>query len=174
MKPAHDYTIIRSNRKTLAMEITPDAKILVRAPQRAALRDIERMVADHREWIDTHMEKQRRRIELRPEPSPEEAAALKARAKAVLPERTAHYAALMGLTPAGITVTGARKRFGSCSPKNRLCFSYHLMRYPDEAVDYVVVHELAHIRHKNHGKAFYALIESILPDYKARRQLLKS
>ena len=95
------------------------------------------------------------------------------RAKVELPPRVSHYAKLMGLIPAGITITGAEKRFGSCSAKNRLCFSWHLMRYPEAAIDYVVVHELAHIPHKNHGKAFYALIETVLPDYKARKKLLK-
>ena len=79
----------------------------------------------------------------------------------------------MGLTPAGISITGAEKRFGSCSGKNRLCFSWRLMLYPPEAVDYVVVHELAHIRHKNHGRDFYALVASILPDYRQREALLR-
>ena len=79
----------------------------------------------------------------------------------------------MGVEPAGITVTGARTRFGSCSPKNRLCFSFRLMDYPMAAVEYVVVHELAHIRHKNHGPDFYKEIAAVLPDWQTRRQLLK-
>ena len=73
----------------------------------------------------------------------------------------------------GITVTGARTRFGSCSPKNRLCFSFRLMEYPLPAIEYVVVHELAHIRHKNHGPDFYRLVEGTLPDYRQRIGLLK-
>lgn len=68
---------------------------------------------------------------------------------------------------------GGEKRFGSCSASNRLCFAWRLMRYPEAAVDYVVVHELAHIRYKNHGPAFYRLIASVLPDYKERIKLLK-
>ena len=61
----------------------------------------------------------------------------------------------------------------SCSGKNRLCFSWRLMDYPEEAIDYVVVHELAHIRHHNHSRDFYALVASILPDYKERQALLR-
>ena len=80
----------------------------------------------------------------------------------------------MGVCPTGITVTGAQKRFGSCSAKDRLCFSYHLMRYPEPAIDYVVVHELAHIFHKNHSKSFYAYVEKYMPDYKECEKLLKS
>ena len=89
------------------------------------------------------------------------------------PERVARYAARMGVRPAGITITGARKRFGSCSGKDRLCFSWRLMQYPQAAIDYVVVHELAHIRHKNHGPGFYAFVQEILPDWRERRALLK-
>ena len=95
------------------------------------------------------------------------------RAKAILPEKVDHYAKSMGLQPSGITITGARTRFGSCSPKNRLCFSWRLVAYPEEAIDYVVVHELAHIVHRNHGPEFHALVERILPDHRKRRELLK-
>lgn len=79
----------------------------------------------------------------------------------------------MNLYPTALKITSAKTRFGSCSGKDSICFSYLLMRYPDEAIDYVVVHELAHIKHKNHSKAFYTLIEKYLPDYKEREKLLK-
>ena len=92
----------------------------------------------------------------------------------MLPERVAYWAARMGVEPAGITITAARTRFGSCSGKNRLSFSLYLMDYPAEAIEYVVVHELAHIEHHNHSAAFYKLIEQYLPDYRSRIKLLKS
>ena len=95
------------------------------------------------------------------------------RAKEILPPKVAHYAALLGVEPTGLTVTSARTRFGSCSGKNRLSFSWRLMDYPEEAIDYVVVHELCHIRHHDHSPAFYDLIASVMPDHKARRALLR-
>jgi predicted metal-dependent hydrolase len=165
----YDYSVVYSRRKTLALEITKDSKIIVRAPMRTSRQRIEQMVQSHAQWIERHLERQRQRGASRPEPSAEEAALLKARAKTELPARVAYYGRLMGLAPSGVTITGAEKRFGSCSPKNRLCFSWRLMLYPQAAVDYVVVHELAHIRHKNHGKAFYALIASALPDYRREK-----
>ena len=79
----------------------------------------------------------------------------------------------MGVTPAGIKITAARKRYGSCSGKNSLCFSCFLMRCPEEAVDLVVVHELCHILEKNHGPRCYALLERVLPDYRERKKLLQ-
>lgn len=168
-----DYSLIRSNRRTLALEIGRDGKLLVRAPLRCPQRDIDRFLLSRGDWIAKHSARQKRRAAARPEPDEAQKAVLIAEAKAVLPARVALYAKLMGLAPAGITITGARTRFGSCSPKDRVCFSWRLMQYPGEAVDYVVVHELAHIAHKNHGKAFYALVASVLPDWKTRRKLLK-
>lgn len=169
----HNYSVIFSKRKTLGLEITRDLQILVRAPVRTSKRDIEQMVLKHERWIESHLEKQRKRRDARPELTLEEQTALKNQAKASIPARVAYYSRIMGLEPTGITITSAEKRFGSCSFKNRLCFSWRLMRYPDAAVDYVIVHELAHIRHKNHSKAFYAYIESYMPDYKDRKKLLK-
>lgn len=167
------YTLIRSSRRTLSLEITRDLDVLVRAPARASKAEIDRFVERHEGWIHSHVEKQRQRAQNHPEPTEEEKQELIARAKKELPERVAHYAAVMGVQPAGITITGARKRYGSCSGKNRLCFTWRLMACPDEAIDSVVVHELAHIVHKNHGPQFYALVESVMPDYHERKKKLE-
>ena len=98
---------------------------------------------------------------------------LRRRAREYLPARVEHFSRIMGLVPAAVRITAAKPRFGSCSGKNSICFSCRLMQYPDAAVDYVVVHELAHIVHKNHGKDFYRLVASVLPDYRERRALLR-
>lgn len=168
-----NYELIRSDRQTVALEVTRDGRILVRAPKRMAQRDIDAFVEKHRDWLDTHLAKQKNWQAAHPEPTEQEKQAMIEKARSVLPEKVACYAAIMGLTPSGITITSARTRFGSCSPKNRLCFSWRLMAYPEEAIDYVVVHELAHIRHRNHGPDFHALVESILPDHRKRRAMLK-
>lgn len=131
-------------------------------------------MARHADWIARHLAEQRRRLAAAPPPpTPEEIAALKARARAELPERVARWSQVMGVTPTGIKITTARKRYGSCSGKNSLCFSCFLMNCPEEAIDLVVVHELCHIREKNHGPRFYALLERYLPDYRERTKLLR-
>lgn len=168
-----DYTLIRSSRRTMALEITRDGRLLVRAPQRAPQAVIDRFVASHADWIAAHLEKQRQRAQAHPPLTEDELAALRQKARDILPGRVAHYAEWMGVTPTGVKITGAKTRFGSCSAKNSLCFSLYLMAYPDAAVDYVVVHELAHIRHKNHSPAFYAEVARVMPDYRERRKLLK-
>ena len=91
----------------------------------------------------------------------------------MLPGRVAYWAQRMGVQPAVVTITAARTRYGSCSGKNRLSFSLYLMDCPPAAIEYVVVHELAHIRHHDHSPAFYAEVERYLPDWRARRELLK-
>ena len=168
-----EYTLIRSRRKTLALEITRDAKLVVRAPLRCSQREIDRFLQQKEQWIALHMAKMQARRESHPEPTAEQETALRQKAKEILPALVAQYASRMGVEPAGITVTGARTRFGSCSPKNRLSFSFRLMEYPMEAIEYVVVHELAHIRHKNHGADFYKEIEAVLPHWREANQLLK-
>ena len=84
------------------------------------------------------------------------------------------YALVMGLEYNRISITGAKTRFGSCSSQKNICFSYRLMLYPEEAREYVIVHELAHLVEMNHSHRFYAIIERYMPDYKARRKLLKT
>jgi predicted metal-dependent hydrolase len=171
----HQYKLIRSKRKSLALEISRDLEVIVRAPNRLAKRYIDSFVADKAQWIDKHLEiaVKRRAIENKYALSPEQKEELKERARQVIPERVKYYSDLMGLVPSSIRISSAEKRFGSCSSKHRLNFSYRLMLYPDKAIDYVVVHELAHIKHLNHSRDFYKLIEKYMPDYKERARLLK-
>lgn len=175
MNAVTDYELIRSSRRTLSLEITADLRVVVRAPYRCSAREIERFVAAHEEWIARHLITQRERAEraAQRQVTPEEEARLRALAAEVIPQRVVHYGTLMGLTPTSVRITSAQKRFGSCSSKNGLCFSWRLMQYPPEAIDYVVVHELAHIRHHNHSAAFHALVAEYLPDHRARRALLR-
>lgn len=167
------YELVRSRRRTLALEVTRDGRVVVRAPMRLAQKRIDDFVTQHTGWIEEHQAIQQKRRANHPEPTEEEKEQLIRMAEDMLPEKVEKYSRMMGLYPTGITITGARKRFGSCSGKNRICFSWRLMQYPEEAVDYVVVHELAHIRHKDHSKAFYDCVAEVMPDWKERRKLLK-
>lgn len=83
------------------------------------------------------------------------------------------YAQLTGLRPSAVRVNSARTRWGSCSAKNSLNFSFRLAMVPIDCVEYIVVHELAHIRHHNHSAAYWALVAKLLPDFKTRRAWLK-
>ena len=159
-----EYELIRSRRKTLAVQVTREGRVLVRAPLRLAKYRIEQFVTEHAGWITHALAAQQTRREAHPEPDA---------AKQELPPKVRYYADLMGLYPTGLKITSARTRFGSCSGKNSICFSWRLMDYPEPAIDYVVVHELAHIAHHDHSPQFWALVERYLPDYRQRRAMLR-
>lgn len=168
-----EYTLIRSRRRTLAVEITRDERVVVRAPMHTPQSVIEAFVAERSAWISAHLQRRREDNLAHPPLTADQVAELRRRAADFIPGRVAHWAAVMGLSPTGVKITSARTRFGSCSAKNSLCFSLYLMQYPSEAIDAVVVHELSHIRHKNHSPAFYREVERWLPDYRRRVEALK-
>ena len=91
----------------------------------------------------------------------------------IIGERVAHFAKQFGLDVSNIRITSARTRWGSCSAKGTLSFSWRLLMTPPDVIDYVVVHELAHTIHHNHSKRFWKLVERWMPDYKERKRLLK-
>ena len=94
-------------------------------------------------------------------------------AKQYLTERTLAFAQKMSVSPADIKITAARTRWGSCSTKKNINFSWRLAMADDEVIDYVVVHELAHLKEMNHSKKFWAIVESMIPDYKKCKKQLK-
>lgn len=169
-----EYTLIRSDRKTLGVEVKRDGTVIVRAPRRLPQREINRFLAERMDWIQNAQIRQQNRAEAHPEPTEQEKKAYIRKAKEILPGKVAYWSKRMSLYPTKIRITGAKTRFGSCSSQGHICFSWRLMQYPDAAIDYVVVHELSHLRHMNHSKAFYALVERYLPDWRARKALLKS
>lgn len=168
------YTLLRSNRKTMAIEITRTGDVLVRVPLFVSDLQALSFLKEKEDWVESHRRKALARREAYPEPTKEEVQRLKGMAKEQLPPLVEKYAAVMGLTPAHVSITGARTRFGSCSGKNRICFSWRLLAYPQAAVEYVVVHELAHLKEKNHGAGFYRLVSQYMPDYREREKLLKN
>ncbi len=97
----------------------------------------------------------------------------KERAFEIITERVAEYAKQYGFSPKQVKITSARTRWGSCSPNGTLNFTWRLVMAPLEVIDYVVVHELAHLRVKNHSRKFWRVVESILPEYNLQRKWLR-
>jgi len=88
-------------------------------------------------------------------------------------ERVAFYSSKFELFPKGVKITSARSRWGSCSRDNLLCFSWRMMMVPLHVLDYVLIHELVHIKEKNHSRRFWNYLESLVPDYKECRRWLR-
>ena len=166
------YQLIRSDRKTISIQITPEGTLLVRAPARMREADIRAFVESKRSWIEKHLAKQSTQS-AGPKLSMEDIHALADRALKVIPQRVAHFAPIVGVTYNGITIRNQRSRWGSCSAKGNLNFNCLLMLTPPEVIDYVVVHELCHRKEMNHSPAFWAEVEKVLPDYKERKKWLK-
>lgn len=167
-----EYEVIYSGRKTISLCIK-EGRLVVRAPYRTKKERIDSVIASHEGWIKKHIVKQAERNKKYENLTEEKISLLRKEAKQILPDKVSYYANLMGLKYGRITITGAKTRFGSCSSKGNLSFSYRLMLYPEAAIDYVVVHELAHLYEMNHSPRFYKIIEAVLPDYKERIKLLK-
>lgn len=164
------FTLIHSDRRTMAIEIGRDRQVKVRVPWRTKAADAQRFVDAHGPWV---LKRLQQLGDAPPEPDEAVRSALMAQAKQVLPGLVERWARAVGVQPKGLTMTGARTRFGSCSSKGRLCFSYHVMRYPMSAIECVVLHEVCHLKHLNHGNGFYALLSHHMPDHKERRKLLR-
>ncbi len=168
-----EYRIIRSSRRTLAIQVTREGEVVARAPKRMTLAHIREFVEAHKDWIEKKQQEMEEREEAFPLCSPREEAFYREQAARVLRERAAYFAAQMGVSYARITIRGQKTRWGSCSSKGNLNFNWKLMLCPREVQDYVVVHELAHLKEMNHSPAFYREVERILPDYRRQIQWLR-
>ena len=161
--------IIRSNRKTLCLRINPQGEPEVLAPYGLSEQRILQFVEDHRDWLQKQLAAYRPPRQY----TPAQLAALRKAAQAYFPPLVARWAAIMGVSPAGVRITSAKTRHGSCSPKGGLCFSLYLMEKSERAREAVVVHELAHLVRRDHSKEFYRVVEQYLPDYRERAKELK-
>lgn len=173
------YEIIRSKRKTYGISVAPGGKVTVRIPLRGSERFAVSMAEEKKEWIAKSVRKMQA-VEQRPsqkEKTPYERrleAPYRQAAKEYIPKRVAFFAGELGVTYGTITIRDQKTRWGSCSSKGNLSFNWCLILAPPKVLDYVVVHELCHRREMNHSPRFWALVESIMPDYPARRQWLKN
>ncbi len=166
--------IIYSKRRTLALEVTPDARLIVRAPKKADKSLIAAFIEAKKPWILKKKQQMARRMEEMPEelakPRPE---IDKDKAASVIKERLDHFSSKMGLSYDLFRLSGARKRWGTCSRRADIRINWRLAYAQEDILDYVIVHELSHIKEKNHSRNFWALVAQILPDHKARRRWLK-
>ncbi len=211
-----DFDIIRSRRKTIAVEITKEAGVLVRAPLKLARREVLAFVQQNRSWIARKLAQARVRQEERTPrrflegenfPFLGEQHRLRyvaggeylrklngefllgadlssraedlfrtwyrARAREILEDRVAHFSLRMGLTCRSVRITDAKERWGSCNAAGSLNFAWRLVMAPPPVIDYVIVHELAHLVEMNHSRRFWERLGRILPDYAKRRKWLR-
>lgn len=167
-----EYSVIYSKRRTLCLQVKRDGAILVKSPYGISKKKIEDFVLSHTNWL----EKTIKRVMKKPSIDfldKNQVNELKKRTYEIIAPMIEYYSALMDVKPERVSINTAKTRFGSCSSKKNLNFSCRLALYPKDAIEYVCVHELAHILEMNHSKRFWQIVERFLPDYKARKKLLK-
>ena len=168
--------LVRSSRKTLAVQIRADGTVIARAPLRMPKDRILCFLSEKASWIRMQQGKMQEREKMRQQARIHLDAAqekeLRERAKSVLAQRTAYFARQVGVTYGRITVRDQKTRWGSCSQTGNLNFNFRLILAPSEVLDYVVVHELCHRRQMNHSTQFWQEVAQVLPDYRKRKAWL--
>lgn len=164
------YRVIRSDRRTLAIQIMPDGAVVVRCPRHISEKQIRAFVEGKADWIKKHT----RPVDVVSQKlTREELQNLKDRTRLLIQQRLRYFAPLVGVTYGKVTIRHQRTRWGSCSGKGNLNFNCLLALTPPEVLDYVVVHELCHRKELNHSSRFWEAVGSILPDYAVSRKWLK-
>ena len=171
-----EYHLIRSDRRSIGIEVDREGKVTVRAPYSCEEKRIDRFLLEKENWIRQKVKLQKenamKRQEKREMPEAEKKY-YRNLAREVLGARTGYYARKMDVTYGRISIREQKTRWGSCSSAGNVNFNYQLYYLTDELLDYVVVHELAHRRHMNHSKEFWSEVARYCPDYRARRKQLK-
>ena len=161
-----EYTVIRSQRKTISLLVDKNCQITVRAPLFISQQEIDSFMQEKKTWLENAVVTQREKAKKQKTQSQDDIDFLRKKAKEIIPDKVRYFSLIMGVTPTAVRINSAKTRYGSCSGKNSLNFSLYLIDKEEAFIDYVVVHELAHIKHHNHSKEFYLFIEKFIPDYK--------
>ena len=170
------YQIIRSSRKTMSLEIKADGSVVVRAPLRLSEAKIQKFVEEKQEWILKNLEKIQKRDAQKENVqklSALERQHLQNKACVVIPRRVAYYAEKLGVSYGKITLRQQKTRWGSCAANGNLNFNWLLILAPPEVLDYVVVHELCHLKHMDHSRNFWNAVADVMPDYNDHKKWLK-
>lgn len=165
--------VIRSKRKTMALQVGLDGTVVARVPNRVAKKEVLRFLDSHAAWIAAAKKKMaRRQQEKQAYRSPYEIPAYDSLSKREKDEIRAHfmqrlmyYAPKIGVTFERVAIRNQKGRWGSCSSKGNLNFNCLLMLTPPEVLDSVVVHELCHRKEMNHSEKFYSEVLRVFPDY---------
>ena len=148
--------------------VHPDRRVEVVVPPRSPRGTAERLLREHRGWIERQLARLAPRLVLREVSE----AAGRREARALLTAVCEREAPRLGVRYARIRVADQRTRWGSCSQSGTLSFNWRLVIAPEDVLEYVVIHELCHLRELNHSKAFWRLLDEAMPGWKLHRSWL--
>ncbi len=160
-----NYEIQYSKIKNIYIHIK-DGKVIVKAPKRVSKKQIEEIVNQKKEWIIKSLEKESKRKEKEPLYTLEEF-------KEIIEKNVNGLVKTTGLQPNKVRIRDIKYAWGSCSKDRNITLNYKLISYSEDAIRYVIIHELCHIKHMNHSKEFWGLLEKYMPNYKEVKKEFK-
>ena len=155
------------------LRLRDDGVVRVTVPWRGSRAEAERFVIARREWIAHQRQRRELALEATRVP-PEVEARLRKLAGRRLPARLLELAGAHGFAVAGVNVRNQRTRWGSCAPSGRISLNWRLIQVPPAVCDYVLLHELTHLRHLNHSARFWRELARLCPHHTEARRWLKS
>ncbi len=160
-----EYEIKYSKIKNIYIQIK-DGKVIVKAPRRVSKKEIEKILEQKSEWIQKAVEKETKKQEKEPLYTKEEF-------KEIVEKNANELVQQTGLVPNKITIKKIKYAWGSCSSKKNITINLELIKYSEQAIRYVILHEFCHIKYMNHSKDFWNLVEKYMPDYKQVKKEFK-
>lgn len=176
-KNIYHCNLIRSRRRTMSLVVERDGTITIRAPKGISKNHIDKFLNEKKNWIKKKVE-QAKEHQLKAEKisgklNKSLINKYKNHARTHLNERAMYYANNHSLNFNSVRISSATRRWGSCGPTNNLNINWRIIFAPQSVIDYLVVHELAHTKYKNHQKNFWALVSKMHPQYKQGRKWLR-
>lgn len=160
-----EYEIKYSKIKNIYIQIK-DGKVIVKAPRRVSKKEIEKILEQKSEWIQKTIEKETKKQEKKP-------LYTKEKFKEIVEKYVNELVKQTGLVPNKITIKQIKYAWGSCSNKKNITINLELIKYSEQAIRYVILHEFCHIKYMNHSKYFWNLVEKYMPDYKQVKKEFK-
>lgn len=160
-----EYEIKYSKIKNIYIQIK-DRKVIVKAPRKISKKEIEKILEQKSEWIQKAIEKETKKQEKKPLYTKEDF-------KRIVEKHANELIKQTGLVPNKITIRQVKYAWGSCSSKKNITINLELIKYSEQAIRYVILHEFCHIKYMNHSKDFWNLVEKYMPDYKLVKREFK-
>lgn len=157
------------------IRVRSDGSVLVTIPRRGSKRDAEAFLHEQQEWVvkQQHRVAVARQQQVSHDLTPDQQRALRLRARHELPARLLELAGALGLTVGKVSIRNQRCRWGSCSPSGAISLNWRLVTMPDEVRDYVMYHELMHLKRMDHSPQFWRLVADVCPGYQSARAWLR-
>ena len=165
-----EFYFVRHRRaRRYLLRVDPDGRVRVTIPRGGSRREADAFALRNRGWIEQQLSRVRP-----PAFSLEAQRTWRSRAKATLPERLYELAVRHGCVVKGVSIRSQKTRWGSCGRNGHISLNWRLMLMPEWVRDYVLVHELMHLRRLDHSPKFWRLVEAACPDYRVARQWLRA